>query len=269
MNKTIGIVGNGFVGESIAFGFSPTNEIKIYDKSPKRSLNSIEEVVVECDYIFVCVPTPMNQDGSQNLSMIEDVMSRINLEKKRYTNAKDGVIIIKSTVLPGTTKHLQEKYLNLNIVFNPEFLTERTAKLDFLTQARIILGGHRKNTDNVAELYKSRFKHHNIMHMDASTAEFVKYFNNVFFSVKISFMNEMKLLSDEIGIDWEKAVAGFAADNRVVDSHLDVPGPDGKLGFGGSCFPKDLNALVSIAEENNIDMKVVKAAWKTNLEVRK
>jgi UDPglucose 6-dehydrogenase len=268
MNDVVGIIGHGFVGQSISFGFSPTNPIKIYDNSSERSLNSIEEVVVESDFIFVSVPTPMNEDGSQNLDAIYDVMSRISREKKRYINAKDSVVIIKSTVIPGTVDELQNKYSNLNLVFNPEFLTERTSKLDFLNQARIILGGDEINTEKVAKLYRNRFKHNNIMFMDFKTAEFVKYFCNVFFSVKISFMNEMKLLSEKLNVDWEKAVSGFAADNRVSDSHLDVPGPDGKLGFGGSCFPKDLNALVTMAEENGIDMKTVKAAWETNVKVR-
>ena len=269
MNEVVGIVGHGFVGESISFGFSPTNSIKIYDKSPKRSLNPIEEVIVESDYIFVCVPTPMNiGDGSQNLTIIEDVMSKINREKKRYINGKDNIIIIKSTVMPGTVEKLQKKYPDLKLVFNPEFLTERTAKLDFLNQARIILGGDENHTRKVAELYKNRFKHNNIMYTDFVTAEFIKYFCNVFFSVKISFMNEMKLLSDKLGVSWDAAVAGFAADNRVSDSHLDVPGPDGKFGFGGSCFPKDLNALTTLADKFGVDMKTAKAAWETNLNVR-
>ena len=96
----------------------------------------------------------------------------------------------------------------------------------------------------------------------------IKYMNNCFFATKVSFMNEMKLVSDAIGADWEMSQAGFAADQRVGDSHLDVPGPDGKLGFGGSCFPKDINALITFSDQLGIDIPTVKGAWETNLNVR-
>ena len=130
--KKIGIVGNGFVGNSIAFGFSPTHEIKVHDKNPKKNINSLEEVL-ECNYIFVCVPTPMNKNGSMNLDIVHKALQEIEVY-----NIKNNIIILKSTMVPGTMEVLQHMYPSLNIVFSPEFLTERTAKLDFLTQARII-----------------------------------------------------------------------------------------------------------------------------------
>ena len=178
------------------------------------------------------------------------------------------MVVLKSTVTPGTTQSLKNKYKNLNIVFNPEFLTERKAKLDFLNQARIVLGGDEKSVSKVEELYKMRFKNLNFIKTDYKTAEFIKYFNNVFFSVKVSFMNEMKRVINEAGADWDQALHGFVADGRVADSHLEVPGPDGKMGFGGSCFPKDINAFINFAEGLGLNVNVVKAAWETNLEVR-
>ena len=174
----------------------------------------------------------------------------------------------RSTIVPGTTQSFANKFPNLNLVFNPEFLTERHAKYDFLNQARIVLGGEAIHTSKVADLYRMRFKHCNIMEMDFNTAEFIKYFNNVFFSVNVAFANEMKLICQKANVNWETALAGFAADGRVGDSHLNVPGPDGKWGFGGSCFPKDINAFMTFAEECGINANVIKAAWQTNLEVR-
>tara|TARA_Y100001958_G_scaffold151943_1_gene137522 strand:- start:379 stop:1206 length:828 start_codon:yes stop_codon:yes gene_type:complete len=254
----VGVIGNGFVGESQAFAFSPTCEIKIYDKNPLKSINSLKEVL-NSDFIFVCVPTPMKNDGSQDFSYIENV----------FENAKKGPIyIIKSTVLPGSTNKLQDKFNELDIVFSPEFLTERTAKLDMLTQTRIIFGGNKILTNKCEELFSQRFMNRTFIHTDTKTAEFIKYMNNNFFAAKVSIMNEYYRLGEVIGIDWKTALHGFAADQRIGDSHLHVPGPDGKLGFGGTCFPKDINAFISFAKRNKINMNVLEAAWKTNLEVR-
>jgi UDPglucose 6-dehydrogenase len=260
--KKIGIIGNGFVGNSIAFGFSPTHEIRIHDKNPKRNLNTIEEVL-ECDFIFVAVPTPMNEDGSISLKIVEKALQEVS-EK----NTKNNIIILKSTMVPGSTNNFIKQFPKLNIVFNPEFLTERTAKLDFLTQARIILGGTKSLTKRVAKTFEERFMHTYIIETDTITAEMIKYMNNIFFASKISIMNEMKLMCDAIGADWKQALAGFAADQRIGDSHLNVPGPDGKMGFGGSCFPKDINAFISYANELGVKIPTIKGAWETNLEVR-
>tara|TARA_B100000965_G_scaffold217308_1_gene181899 strand:- start:728 stop:1549 length:822 start_codon:yes stop_codon:yes gene_type:complete len=254
----VGVIGFGFVGESQAFAFSPTSNIKIYDIDPLRSTHSIKEVLTS-DFVFVCVPTPMNKDGSQDKSSIIDV----------FRKAKKGpVYIIKSTVLPGTTKELKSEFPELDIVFSPEFLTERTSKLDMITQSRIIFGGNSNLTKKVEKLFKVRFKSRHYIHTDSNTAEFIKYMNNTFFATKVSIMNEFFRLSRKLDIDWETALYGFAADQRIGDSHLHVPGPDGKLGFGGTCFPKDMNALISLAKKFNINMNTLEAAWKTNLEVR-
>ena len=254
----VGIIGNGFVGEAQAFAFSPTYEIKVYDVDPLKSINTLDEVH-NCDVVFVCVPSPMNEDGSQNLTYIEDV----------FDNADPGpVYVIKSTVIPGTTRLLQKKYKDLSIVFSPEFLTQRTAKLDMMTQARVIFGGDDITTGALEKFYSKRFKNRNYIHTDPTTAELIKYMNNTFFATKVSFMNEFKILANKLGVDWDTAVWGFASDHRLGDSHLDVPGPDGKLGFGGTCFPKDINAIIDVANSNEVDMKVLKAAWETNLKVR-
>ncbi len=262
--EAVGVIGNGFVGQAIGFGFIPILPVHTYDKDPNKCMNTLEETVNDSDIIFVSVPTPMNKDGSISVDIVRAVLQDITRVNKR----SDNIVIIKSTIVPGTTGAFAEEFPNLKLVFNPEFLTERHARFDFLNQSRIVLGGPEEYTDRVAELYEMRFKHCNLMKVDYNTAEFIKYFNNVFFSVKVSFANEMKLVCDQAGVDWRQALAGFVADSRVGDSHLNVPGPDGKWGFGGSCFPKDINAFIAFSENLGINANVIKAAWQTNLEVR-
>jgi UDPglucose 6-dehydrogenase len=130
------------------------------------------------------------------------------------------------------------------------------------------LGGEEVLTQKVKTLFDERFFNRNVILTDSTTAEFVKYMNNTYFATKISIMNEYYRLSQKLGVDWEIAKFGFVSDGRVADSHLHVPGPDGKLGFGGTCFPKDINALITIGKNLNSPMNVLEGAWKTNLEVR-
>ena len=234
--KTIGIVGNGFVGSSVAFGFSPQcgcdgAEVKIYDKDEFKSTHSLSDTL-DSDFIFVSVPTPSNPDGSISLKVVFDVFHEINLLNPR----KDNVILLRSTVTPGTTRKLKNKFRNLNIVFNPEFLTERSAKFDFINQARFIVGGKKRDADKVEELFRWRFGYTTpIIKTNYETAELIKYMNNCFFATKVSFLNEMRQIADASGVDWEMAVEGFIRDGRIGHTHLSVPGPDGKFGFGGSC----------------------------------
>jgi len=266
----IGIIGFGFVGSSVAYGFSAQTgfdqaKLRIFDKNPAKSTHSLDEVLEESDFIFLSVPTPSNVDGSINLSILESVLDEINT-----LGTKDGcVVLVRSTVIPGTTRSFQDKYKNITLVFNPEFLTERSAKFDFINQARFILGGEPEDTAKVAELFSIRFGTSTpTIQTNFETAEFIKYMNNCYFATKVSFMNEMKLIADQSSVDWTTAVDGFVRDGRVGHSHLAVPGPDGKCGFGGSCFPKDLQAMMSHARSNGVEPSVLDGAWKTNLNVR-
>ena len=254
----VGVIGNGFVGEAISFAFSSVSDLYIYDTDPSKSLNDLDSLH-NCDYIFICVPTPMFKDGSQDLSYVQSAFDKATSKP---------IYILKSTVLPGTTEMLSKKYSNIKIIFSPEFLSERTAKLDMLTQSRIILGGDLSLTKKAKPLFNHRFKIKNIIQTDSKTAELIKYMNNTFFATKVSIMNEFKLLCDKIGANWEDALSGFVSDGRVGDSHLNVPGHDGKLGYGGTCFPKDVNALLSFSEKHNIKLNTIKGGWETNLNVR-
>jgi UDPglucose 6-dehydrogenase len=266
----IGIIGFGFVGSSVAYGFSPQTgfddaTIRIYDKDISKSTHSMEDVLDKSDFIFLSVPTQSNPDGTINISILHDVLGEISSH-----GTKDGcIVLVRSTITPGTTRSFQEKYQNITFVFNPEFLTERSAKFDFINQSRFILGGTPENTKKVSELFKKRFGNSTpTIETNFETAEFIKYMNNCYYATKVSFMNEMRLIADNSNVDWDAAVDGFVRDGRIGHSHLAVPGPDGKRGFGGSCFPKDIQALMSYAESIGVNTNVLQGAWETNLEVR-
>tara|TARA_B100001250_G_C19816742_1_gene798823 strand:+ start:2818 stop:3690 length:873 start_codon:yes stop_codon:yes gene_type:complete len=268
INK-IGIIGKGFVGSAVAHGFSAAcgydAEIRIYDKDSKKSINTLDDTVNNSDFIFISVPTPADKNGKIDLSIINSVLKDIDAVNKNETN----IVLVRSTVVPGTTQSLQDKFPSLRIVFNPEFLTERSAMFDFINQTRIILGGDKEHTAMVSSLYRDRFgQTFPVVQTDFQTAESIKYMNNLFFATKVSFLNEMFMMVKKVGGDWDAAINGFILDGRVGHSHINVPGPDGKFGFGGSCFPKDIQALIAFGDELGLEMNVLKGAWKTNLEVR-
>ena len=262
----IGIVGNGFVGSAILHGFIlHARDIMIYDKDPKRSTHSMEDLASNSNVIFVCVPTPMFESGECDLSIVESVTADL----ASCENISNKVVVIKSTVVPGTVEKLAKKYPDMNFVFNPEFLTERKARLDFINTSRIVLGSDKPSaSDTVEELYRLRFPYTQIIKTDFGTAQLIKYMANCFFATKVSFMNEMYQICEAIDGDWEKAVEGFITDGRIGNSHIDVPGHDGDMGFGGKCFPKDLNAMIKRAEELGVNPSVMKGSWNKNKEVR-
>ena len=272
LKQKIGIFGNGFVGSAVQFGFSPSTgcdcEVRVYDKNPLKSVDTIEDTVNKSDFIFLSVPTPSNKDGSMNLDIVEQALQDISEVNER----DDNVVLLRSTVVPGTTRKLQSKYTKLNIVFNPEFLTERSAKYDFINQSRIIVGGgegHAFEVGATADLFRWRFGDSvSIIETDWETAELIKYMSNCFFTTKISYMNEMYQLANKCEADWEVVLDGFFRDGRVGHSHMNVPGHDGKFGFGGSCFPKDIQAILHFGESLGLNLNTIKGAWKTNLEVR-
>jgi len=274
LKQKIGIIGRGFVGSAVEFGFSPNTgcdaELRVYDKDPSKSLHSLEETVNESDIIFLSVPTPSNKDGSMNLDIVKQVLQEISDVNQNPNN----IILLRSTVTPGTTRKLQEHFNNIRIIFNPEFLTERSAKFDFINQSRFILGCgdsdfEKYQTEEVAELFRDRFGESiSIIQTNFETAELIKYMNNCFFATKVSFLNEMYQIAEKSGVDWDMALDGFVRDGRVGHSHMNVPGPDGKMGFGGSCFPKDIQAIINYGESLDLNMNTLKGVWNTNLEVR-
>ena len=265
--KNVGIIGNGFVGSAIASGFSLHANVKIYDSDKRKCTHTFDEVVNQSEFIFVSVPTPMNigEGGEVDLSILDQVLEQI----EDVNRNNDNIVIVKSTAVPGTTLRYINKHPKLNIVFNPEFLTERTARLDFINTSRIVIGAEDSElSKRVSGLYRDRFQATQIIETDTQSAEFIKYMCNCFFSVKVSFMNEMYQMAVLKDLCWDSVMIGFLSDGRIGNSHTDVPGHDGSLGYGGKCFPKDINGFIKYFEDTGIEPAVMKASWKKNLEVR-
>ncbi len=257
----IGIMGNGFVGNAIYQGLKGHFDVLVYDTDPAKKINTFLEMS-KIEILFICVPTPMKESGEFDLSIVKDTVSRFEDRK---------ILIIKSTITPAAAEELINKYPMHSFVFNPEFLTERTAIRDFQNPSRIVLGGNDQNSiQKVEEMYRIVFPDRliEIIKTDAKTACFIKYFSNCFFAAKVALMNEFRQVSDVAGIDWNTALNGLLTSGWVNPMHTLVPGPDGDYGFGGKCFPKDLNAFMSYCRELGIDPKMMQAAWNKNLEVR-
>ena len=265
---TIGIIGQGYVGTAIKSGFEKYYELETYDKfSTSKSTVNLHDLVLLSDVIFVGVPTPMNVDGSCYIGIVEEVISEVN--EISISSESNPIVVLKSTVPPGTTDRLNKKCKGINIIFNPEFLTEANFIEDFKNQTRIILGGTRKGTNVLRQVYSKVFPMAHIIKTGSITAEMVKYMTNAYLATKVSFSNEIKQICDEFGADYDKVVEYTTLDDRFGKTHWSVPGPDGDCGFGGHCLPKDINALISVAHEFGIEPEVLEAVVETNDKVRK
>lgn len=260
----IGIIGQGFVGNAVYQKFKKYYDVYTYDKFKVDYNSTLEDLVRKSKYIFLCLPTPMNSDGSCNTDIIESVLNDID-----NLTEEEKVIVIKSTIIPRTTSRLNEKYGKFHIVFNPEFLTERNAVMDYENQDRIILGGHRPYTTELKQIFAKVFPNAHIIKTDSTHAEMVKYLTNTFLSVKVSFANEIYELCNKLEIDYDKVVEYATLDERLGHSHWSVPGPDGDFGFGGHCFPKDLAAIIRLSFELHTTNNVLCSTQTTNDEVRK
>jgi UDPglucose 6-dehydrogenase len=258
----IGIIGQGFVGNAIYQKFKNYYNVLTYDLDETKSNSSETDLIEKSEVIFVCLPTPMNQDGSCNIDIVEGVIKKIN------DTSKNKIVVIKSTITPGTTDGLNSKYENITIAFNPEFLTERNAIDDYENQNRIILGGPRTATTKLKQVFSKVFPKAEIIKTDSTHAEMVKYLINTFLSVKVSFANEIYQLCEKLNIDYDKVVEYAIHDERLGNSHWSVPGHDGDYGFGGHCFPKDLSALISLSNQLGTLNNVLKSTNDTNNTVR-
>ncbi len=264
----VGIIGQGFVGTAVREGLKDYHTINTYDLDKSKSTcEDLNELIDKSNYIFICLPTPMKKNGSCDTSIVESVVTDIN-ESVVYRNVSNRIVIIKSTIPPGTTERLNKECKNIQIIFNPEFLTEANSINDFKNQNRIIIGGPRPASTRVRQLFYKAFSEAHIIKTSSTIAEMVKYTTNTFLATKVSFANEMKILCDNLNIDYDKVIEYATYDKRLGHSHWAVPGPDGKLGFGGSCFPKDINALIHLCAELDVPARTLLGAWVTNLNVR-
>jgi UDPglucose 6-dehydrogenase len=262
-NYTVGVVGNGFVGNATAKGFeAKVKSVRVYDIDKSRSKNTFEETL-NSDFVFVCLPTPMldAEGGDCNLEIVN------NFFEVASRSTECGIFILKSTVPIGTTSKIRTKYPELKIVHNPEFLTAVNAVSDFANADRIVLGGFGSELEKVFDLYASTFGLIDIFRMTPTESESVKYFANCFLATKVMMFNEAKLLSMSMGTNFEVICDAVIADRRIGETHYQVP-CNGDYGFGGTCFPKDINALIRTMEENGIDPLVLKAVWKQNKNLR-
>jgi len=247
--RRIGIIGVGMVGGVIKryFEKKPNYQLFIYDKG--KSLGSMEEVN-KAEFIYLCVPTPYEEGIGCDISIINDVVSKLKGNK---------TIIIKSTVIPGTTESLQKKYPQHKFLFNPEFLTEATADQDMEYPDRQIVG-YTDESYNIAkeilmQLPLAPFERI----VPATEAEMIKYANNSWFAVKVGFVNQIYDLCEKIKIDYKTVLEGLATDKRVGRTHLKV-WHKGYRGFGGKCIPKDSKSLLFFAKQKEVHMPILKSA---------
>lgn len=260
MTKTkIAIIGYGFVGKAVEFGFrNKTNDVMIVD--PYKGHHNIDEMIFfNPDFVFVCVPTPMNDDGSINKSIINSVVNQLN--------TIDATVIVKSTITPDVVKEI---CCNNNFVYNPEFLTERNAFEDFLTPDFHILGGQGCHAEKVRDLYtyNSNCNPAPFHYMTPVEASLVKYGINSFLAMKVVWFNQWKELTESLDARYNIVSKSIGEDDRIGHSHTKVPGLDGKKGFGGSCFPKDTAAIAAFSKLNDVYLSVLEEVINTNFRYR-
>jgi UDPglucose 6-dehydrogenase len=267
MSYTVGIVGKGFVGGAMYENFKDIFQTLVWDIDiSKRNVASFEDFVEKSDIIFVCVPTPMKDDGSCDTYIVRSVIDDIaQVDRRKY-------VVIKSTVTPGTTERLASDF-SMIIGFNPEFLTEANAYNDFRQQPLIILGADDTGLGTVMAQIYYEFNsavdgRSHIIQRTTKEAELFKYLANSFLATKVIFANEFKNLCDKVDVDYGRIAELAVLDKRLGHTHWRVPGPDGQRGFGGSCFPKDTSALISYADEIGTSLWLLNEATYINDEIR-
>ena len=259
----IGIIGQGFVGNAVYQKFKKSFKVKTYDTKGMIYCNGNEQETLDNEVVFICLPTPMNQDGSCHTDIVEAAIKRV------FEFGVAKTVVIKSTIPPGTCAKWNKQFKSIDVVFNPEFLTEANAVQDFENQTRIILGGPRTSTTKLKTVFSKVFPKATIVKTDSTYAEMVKYVTNSFLATKVSFSNEMYQICNGLDIDYDKVIEYACYDERLGKSHWSVPGPDGDLGYGGHCFPKDVKALIKVAGDLKIFPEMLMATDCKNNEVRK
>ncbi|KKR72857.1 MAG: Nucleotide sugar dehydrogenase [Candidatus Woesebacteria bacterium GW2011_GWA2_40_7] len=250
---------------------NPKNKVFWYDKF-KESPNTLEEVVKKSDFVFVCVPTPIFEDYSgMDMGIVIGVVDQVaEILSSSAKATEDKVLIIKSTSLPGTAKKLAIKYPKINFIMNPEFLTQKNANHDFLNPSRTVIGAESKDVAlKVIKIYKTILsKNQPYVVTDTTSAEVIKYMSNLMLASKVLLANEFYELSKKVGANYLDVQKAVESDPRI-GTHLGVPGPDGDMGFGGACFPKDMVGILGLAKKLKLDVSALEAIWKKNLKVRK
>ncbi len=255
----VGIVGLGFVGRAVAKSYAEPNQVMWYDPKVENSVGSLG-YLLGCDGIFVCVPTPSNEDGSCDDSILRATLNKL------ASLGYNGIVIVKSTA-PWTA--IEESCLSLRVVFCPEFLRAATANEDYLAASYCVIGGSDSDVQAAKHVIKASSLVCKFVRTTLREAVLVKYFTNAFLATKVSMMNEFAMLAQSVGAPWETIRECLSEDQRIGQDHTQVPGPDGKRGWGGMCFPKDTRALLNLAREHGVNLSVVEAAVATNNKIRK
>lgn len=257
----VGVIGCGVVGGTILKGFKTLGfETTGYDKYKEEYKNNFDKVL-ETDMMFLCLPTvAKDEEWNMDMSPFEETFEKIN--NKGY----EGMIIIKSTVIPGTTNNYAKKYPNLNIYHSPEFLTENNAVVDFFKPDKIILGIPKNYPHNVLKgetsmeevkkekCFKEMFeelhkKLGTVDYTDSNTSEFHKFMSNCFFATKVSFANEMNEIAKFYDANYGQAKGLLYKDERVGPDHLSI---NEERGYSGMCLPKDVNQLLADLKNKRI-----------------
>jgi len=252
----ISIIGLGFVGSAISKSFKK-KKIKLIEYDKYKNIGSFNECL-KSDIAFLCLPTLFNEKtSSYNKDAIHEICQKFN---ENYYNK---IIVIKSTIEPETLNILSKKYKNLHLIHNPEFLSAKTAFADFHNQKHIVLGKglncSDKNYDIIINFYKKYYPDAQVSLCNSTESESMKIFLNSYYATKIQFFNELFLLCQKNKTNYNVIKDLMLKNNWINPMHTQVPGHDGKLSYGGACFPKDTKALNMYMEQNNVPNKVLKS----------
>jgi UDPglucose 6-dehydrogenase len=258
----IAIIGHGFVGKAVDYAFS-TDNVEKYIVDPVYNTTLADLTEFQPQVTFICAPTPSRDDGSIDTSIVDEAVLKV-------INATQSFIAIKSTITPDAAERLTR--YDSRVVYNPEFLTEANPKMDFVNQSFHVFGVTEQGAGQYLEGIYNNFSLCNpaqsIM-MSPVEASLFKYAVNTYLAMKVTFFNQLKQIADDYGANYNLLSRALPADHRVGHSHMKIPGPDGRAGFGGSCFPKDLNAFIKFVEKDTtIDPTLWKEVRKINNEIR-
>jgi UDPglucose 6-dehydrogenase len=253
----IGLFGLGYVGSAVAHTHKD-QDLVVRDPKLKEKSASIDDIK-SCDAVYICVPTPMSEDGHCDDSYVKSVLKELEGYK--------GTIISKSTVPPGIYLRLLDQYPN--VVHAPEFLTAANATSDYENSTWVLIGGNKEHCVAAEKVIRSgSIKATTYHHTDIATASLFKYMANSFMATKVTFMNDLYHLAKAVGVDWQDIKKISENDPRLGISHWDVPGPDGHYGYGGACFPKDVSAIIEHGLDIGTPLKLLESVKEINTSHR-
>lgn len=257
----IGIIGFGYVGSAIGWAHR-RDDIVIHDPKMPDSVSKAE--MLDCDAIYVCVPSPEAEEGYCDSSILEETLKDLLLVSLRG----DVPIICKTTAPPSVYERLHKQYPN--IVYSPEFLTARNHISDYKTTEVFILGGDVGYCEKARDvIMQSDIQNKQFLLTDVKTASLFKYMMNSYLAMKVTFMNEFKELADAHDVNWQEVRELAKYDRRIGNTHMHVPGPDGEYGWGGACFPKDIAAITMEAIDQGLEFELMQRVETINRRHRK